>query len=93
MFNCSQTPSNADGQYFAGVGKHALKFVYEFDLIEAVKAPAKTFCNAIPRSPGADATGAGGGGEGEAARREAILIESDNLAIAPPTSRYKRPVV
>ena len=66
VFNCFHTPSNAVGQYFAGVGKQELKFVYELALIDDDSAPANTFCKAAARGPGADATGGSGGGDGEA---------------------------
>jgi hypothetical protein len=48
------------------VGKHALKFAYEFDLSDDDNAPVKTFCSAIALGPGALAIGARGGGEGDA---------------------------
>ena len=66
MFNCFHTPSSAVGQYFAGVGKQELKFAYEFALIEDDNAPAKTLCSAAARGPGVAATGAFGGGDGDA---------------------------
>lgn len=43
VLSCFHTPSNAVGQYFAGVGKHELKLAYEFALIEDDNAPANTF--------------------------------------------------
>jgi len=50
----------------AGVGKHELKLAYELAFIEEDNAPANTFCSAAARGPGVHATGAWGGGEGEA---------------------------
>jgi len=47
----------AVGQYLAGVGKQALKFAYEFALIDDETAPANTFCNAAARGPGVVAMG------------------------------------
>ena len=70
---CLHTVSNAVGQYFAGVGKHALKLAYEFVFIVEETAPANTFCKAAARMPGVEATGAGGGGEGDADARDGIV--------------------
>lgn len=76
VFSCFHTPSMAVGQYLAGVGKHALKFAYEFALIEDERAPANTFCNAAARGPGVAVMGACGGGEGDAETRSAIVCVS-----------------
>ncbi len=65
VFSSARTPLSASGQCFAGVGKHELKFESEFALIEADSAPAKTLCKVVARGPGADATGASSGGDGE----------------------------
>lgn len=65
VFNCFHTPSSADGQYFAGVGKQAEKFAYELAFNDEDMAPANTCCSLDARGPGAAATGACGGGEGE----------------------------
>lgn len=63
------------GQYFAGVGKQVLKLAYEFALREDDRAPAKTFCSAMARGPGAVVTGAWGGGEGDAEVRAGMMGE------------------
>lgn len=73
VFNCFHTPSIAEGQYLAGVGKQELKLAYELALIEEERAPLNTFWSAAARGPGVAATGAFGGGDGDAEGRLAIV--------------------
>jgi hypothetical protein len=73
VFNCFQTPSNAAGQCCAGVGKQALKLAYELALRVEARAVVKIFWRAVARTPGVDATGACGGGEGDTDVREGIV--------------------
>lgn len=65
-FNCLHTLSKLAGTCFAGVGKHPLKFAYEFARSVRASALSKISCSLEARGPGVRGTGAGGGGEGEA---------------------------
>ena len=89
VLSCFHTPSKALGQCPAGVGKHALKLAYEFAFNVEVRAVVKILCNAAALSPGVEATGAWGGGEGETDVREGILrnftdflVESNEIRVA-----------
>ena len=72
-FNCFQTPSNAVGQACAGVGKHAEKLAYECVWIVFCRAELKILFSRVARGPGVDATGAAGGGDGDAEARAGIM--------------------
>lgn len=66
-FSCRHTDSRLLGTCFAGVGKHAAKLAYELARSVRARASEKTCCRRDARGPGVRGTGAGGGGEGDAA--------------------------
>lgn len=86
---CFQTASSALGQYLAGVGKQALKLAYELVLTVEAMAEENTFCSAVARGPGVDATGAEGGGEGDAEFRGSMATIRRNLWSKASKRRFR----